>query len=77
VTDALSPKQLDYLRNSTATVNVCDGSIRSGKTIITLFRWLLFVRRAPRGGAPATVFGVTLSPPCKTPNCSEPSPTPS
>jgi hypothetical protein len=50
MTDALSPKQLDYLRNSTATVNVCDGSIRSGKTIITLFRWLLFVRRAPRGG---------------------------
>lgn len=50
MTDALSPKQADYLRNSTATVNVCDGSIRSGKTIITLFRWLLFIRRAPRGG---------------------------
>ncbi len=50
MSDALSPKQLDYLRNSTATVNVCDGSIRSGKTIVTLFRWLLFIRRAPRGG---------------------------
>lgn len=48
--DALSPKQSDYLLNSTAKVNICDGSIRSGKTIITLFRWLLFVHRAPRGG---------------------------
>lgn len=50
MSDALSPKQVDFLRNSTASVNVCDGSIRSGKTIITLFRWLTFVRRAPRGG---------------------------
>jgi len=48
--DALSPKQVDFLRNSTAKVNICDGSIRSGKTIITLFRWLLFVHRAPSGG---------------------------
>lgn len=31
-------------------VNVCEGSIRSGKTIITLLRWVIFIRRAPRGG---------------------------
>lgn len=47
---ALSPKQLDYLRNSTASVNVCDGSIRAGKTFVTLLRWVMFVARAPRGG---------------------------
>lgn len=46
----MSPKQLDYLRNSTADVNVCDGSISSGKTIVTLTRWLLFVAHAPAVG---------------------------
>lgn len=46
----LSPKQHDYLRNSTAKVNVCDGSIRGGKTFVTLLRWAVFVARAPRGG---------------------------
>lgn len=50
MSDAFSPKQSAFFRDSTASVNVCDGSIRSGKTIITLFRWLTFVRRAPRGG---------------------------
>jgi PBSX family phage terminase large subunit len=47
---ALSPKQLDFLQNSTAQVNVCDGSIRGGKTFVTLLRWFIFVARAPRGG---------------------------
>lgn len=47
---ALSPKQLDYMRHSTASVNICDGSIRAGKTFVTLLRWLLYIARAPRGG---------------------------
>jgi PBSX family phage terminase large subunit len=46
----ISPKQRDYLTRSNVDVNVCEGSIRSGKTIITLLRWVLFIRRAPRGG---------------------------
>lgn len=50
MSSALSPKQLDFLQHSTAQVNVCDGSIRGGKTFITLLRWLLYVARAPRGG---------------------------
>lgn len=52
---ALSPKQLDFLRNSTARVNIAEGSIRSGKTITSLLRWLLFVGGAPRGGELAMV----------------------
>lgn len=48
--EAVSAKQLDFLRYSSARVNLCTGSIRSGKTIITLFRWLFFIRNAPRGG---------------------------
>lgn len=47
---ALSPKQADYLSNSDARVNVCDGSIRSGKTFVTLMRWLTFIAKAPKGG---------------------------
>ena len=47
---AVSPKQLDFLRYSSARVNICTGSIRSGKTIITLFRWVFFIRHAPQGG---------------------------
>jgi len=55
---AVSPKQLDFLRNSSARVNICTGSIRSGKTIVTLLRWLFFVAKAPRGGE-LVMFGRT------------------
>jgi PBSX family phage terminase large subunit len=47
---ALSPKQLDFLRGSDARVNILEGSIRSGKTIVSLLRWLIYVARAPHGG---------------------------
>ncbi|WP_307868439.1 PBSX family phage terminase large subunit [Cellulosimicrobium cellulans] len=50
MTPALSPKQYDFLTTSDATVNVLDGSIRSGKTIVSLLRWYGFMARAPRGG---------------------------
>jgi len=45
-----SPKQLDFLLHSDTRVNILEGAIRSGKTVVTLVRWLLFVRVAPRGG---------------------------
>lgn len=48
--DVISPKQLHFLRNSSQRVNVLEGSIRSGKTIISLLRWLIYIARAPLGG---------------------------
>lgn len=48
--DVISAKQLHFLRNSSTRVNVLEGSIRSGKTIISLLRWLIYVARAPLGG---------------------------
>ncbi|WP_018135435.1 PBSX family phage terminase large subunit [Acaricomes phytoseiuli] len=45
-----SPKQQDFLKHSTARVNVLEGSIRSGKTIASLLRWLIYIARAPLGG---------------------------
>lgn len=46
----LGAKQLDSLANSTATINVWDGSIRSGKTLVSLIRWLMFIAEAPTKG---------------------------
>jgi PBSX family phage terminase large subunit len=46
----LSPAQLGSIRESTARVNVWDGSIRSGKTVVSLLRWLIYVASAPTGG---------------------------
>lgn len=42
-TDVLSLKQQEFLSGSTKRVNVTEGSIRSGKTIVTLLRWAIFV----------------------------------
>jgi PBSX family phage terminase large subunit len=46
----LSPKQIDFIANSDARLNIATGSVRSGKTISSLLRWLMFVSQAPRGG---------------------------
>lgn len=44
-----SHKQLDVIANSTARINVMDGSVRSGKTIASLVTWIMFVSGAPPG----------------------------
>lgn len=46
----LSPKQLTFMRESSARVNILEGSIRSGKTVVSLLRWMMFVAAAPAGG---------------------------
>lgn len=46
----LSRKQLRSIVQSTAPVNLWTGAIRSGKTIASLLRWLVFVATAPTGG---------------------------
>lgn len=45
-----SPKQLDFIENSVAPINLADGPVRSGKTISCLVRWIEFVKTAPLGG---------------------------
>lgn len=47
---AFSAKQLRFLRASSVRVNFTEGSIRSGKTIVTLARWLFYIATAPYGG---------------------------
>jgi len=46
----LSPAQVASVRESCGRVNIWDGSIRSGKTIGSLLRWLIFIATAPTGG---------------------------
>jgi len=45
-----SPKARDSIRDSTARLNIWHGSVRSGKTISSIIRWLEFISTAPRGG---------------------------
>ncbi|TXS34768.1 PBSX family phage terminase large subunit [Streptomyces sp. or43] len=55
----MSRKQLDYVANSTARVNIASGSIRAGKTISTLLRWIMYVATAPLGGELAVIAKTT------------------
>lgn len=47
----LSRKQIESIVHSTKRINIWTGSIRSGKTIASLLRWLAYVAEAPSGGA--------------------------
>ena len=44
-----SPKQLDFIRNSTARLCILDGAVRSGKTIACNVRWLIYMATGPKG----------------------------
>lgn len=48
-TSFLSGKQIRSIAGSNARINLWDGAIRSGKTLASLFRWLIYVAQAPPG----------------------------
>jgi PBSX family phage terminase large subunit len=58
LTRTLSRAQIVSVHESGARLNVWEGSIRSGKTIASLLRWLMYVADAPRGGE-LMMFGKT------------------
>ncbi len=47
----LSPKQIRSVAEAQARICIWEGSVRSGKTIASLLRWLIYIADAPRGGA--------------------------
>ncbi|MCA1218847.1 PBSX family phage terminase large subunit [Streptomyces sp. 8L] len=47
---ALSAKQIDSIVEADAFLNLWEGSVRSGKTIASLLRWLDYVAEPPEGG---------------------------
>jgi PBSX family phage terminase large subunit len=46
----LSRKQIASVVESQHRINAWEGSVRSGKTVASLLRWLAYVAQAPRGG---------------------------
>src|SRR5688500_693029 len=58
---ALSDLQERSIAHAEARINLWTGSIRSGKTIASLLRWLAYAATAPRGGA-LVVTGKTFDP---------------
>lgn len=50
VTKLVSPKQIRSIVEAQARINLWHGSVRSGKTIASLIRWLMFVASAPTTG---------------------------
>jgi PBSX family phage terminase large subunit len=50
VTSLLSPAQIRSIAGSTKRINIWDGAIRSGKTMSSLLRWLIYVASAPEDG---------------------------
>lgn len=47
MTDVLSKKQLQFIQESNATWNLAHGSVRTGKTVGTLYRFLQFCNDCP------------------------------
>lgn len=45
----LAPKQKWAIRNSNSRLNIWHGSVRSGKTWSTIYRWIKYVSEAPPG----------------------------
>ena len=43
----ISPKSRDFFHNSNAWINICHGSVRSGKTVTCSARWLKFLAESP------------------------------
>lgn len=47
--EKFSKKQLDFIENSTARINLATGAVRSGKTIASIVRLLEYIKTAPEG----------------------------
>lgn len=45
----LSPKQKITLKESNYRINIWEGSVRSGKSFVSLVRWLEYIQEAPKG----------------------------
>ena len=45
--DFLAPKQMEFIFNSNKKINIAHGSVRSGKTVSTLFRFMQAVNCCP------------------------------
>ena len=58
--DILNPKQLDFMTAEDKRVNLLTGSVRSGKTYVSLLKWAIFVGTMPEN-AEFLMTGKTLT----------------
>lgn len=47
INDLLNPKQLEFMLNDDKRINLLTGSVRSGKTYVSLLKWAIFVGTMP------------------------------
>lgn len=47
INDLLNPKQVDFMLNNDRRINLLTGSVRSGKTYVSLLKWAVFVASMP------------------------------
>lgn len=55
----LSDRQVTAIRESQGRVNILDGSVRSGKTIAKLIRWMIFIAEEAPSQGELVMFGKT------------------
>ena len=60
IDELLNPKQLEFMLNEDKRINLLTGSVRSGKTYISLIKWAMFVGTMPEG-AEFIMVGKTLT----------------
>lgn len=60
IDDLLNPKQLDFMLYQDKRINLLTGSVRSGKTYISLLKWAIFVGTMPET-AEFIMVGKTLT----------------
>ena len=49
INDMLNPKQIDFMLFDDKRINLLTGSVRSGKTYVSLLKWAIFVGTMPEG----------------------------
>lgn len=60
IDEMLNPKQLDFMLYEDKRINLLTGSVRSGKTYISLLKWAIFVGSMPRD-AEFIMIGKTIT----------------
>ena len=48
INELLNPKQIDFIYNEDERLNLLSGSVRSGKTYVSLLKWAIFVGSMPK-----------------------------
>jgi PBSX family phage terminase large subunit len=54
-----SPKQLDVIEAPLTRINILEGAVRSGKTIASIIRWVIYVMSETSEGGRLLMLGVT------------------